>query len=125
MIKSQKALWIIDILTIVFVLIALQSIVVCFKELAYFSLSDKIINSLQDCSFYGWSRMLRDSLGVVVPWSKFLLFLANVYAVIRKIRGMKKKDVSPKSRALIIINLLFITLKLIEFHIWWLGYMSV
>ncbi|MBQ7491576.1 MAG: hypothetical protein IJT76_03110 [Clostridia bacterium] len=126
--KTQKIIWIIDVLTIVFILITLQSGVVCFEEISdspYFSLKEKILLSIQHYGFYGWSEILHNTFGPIVPWSKFLLFIANVYAVIRKIIGMIKKDISLKSRAFIVVNLLFITLKLIEFDNWWAGLMSV
>ena len=123
--KRQKILWIIDVLTIVVLIITLQSIAVGVGELYGPSLKEKVLLSIQLCSACGWSEMLHDSLGAIVPWSKFLLFLANVDAVIRKMIGMKRKDISAKSRAFIVFNLLFIALKLIEFEHWWAGLMGV
>ena len=122
--KREKAIWIIDILTIVFILIALQSIAVGFEEF-FFShpLKERILLSIQLCSVNGWSEILHDSLGAIVPWSKFLLFIANVYAVIRKAFDLSTEDISSKSRGLIVVNLLFIVLKWIEFDSWFTAYM--
>ncbi len=126
--KSQKLLWIIDVLTIIFVFIALQSIAECFEDLsdsAYLSLREVTVKSIQYCGVSGWSEILHEHLGSVVPWSKFLLFCANVYAVIWKAIGIAKKNIPSELAALIIVNLIFIVLKLIEFDNFWAGLMSV
>jgi len=124
--KRQKIIWIIDVLTIVFILIALQSGVVRFEK---FSVSRPLIErislSIQLYSVNGWSGVLYHYLGLVVPLSKFLLFIANIYAVIQKAIGKFKRDISPTSKWLIIVNLLFITLRLIEFAGVWESWMGI
>ena len=126
--KSQNVLWIIDVLTIIFVLIALQSIAVCFVELSNsesLPLKEVIFASIKYCGISGWSEILHDYLGPIVPWSKTLLFFANIYAVILKLIGIIRRTIPTKRFAFIVINLLFIVLKLIEFDSFLTALMSV
>ena len=125
--NKSKILWIIDALTIIFLIIQIQSTIARISPEHYwhYPLKEQLYDSIYLYTVHGWSEVLHDCLGSIVPWSKFLLFFANIYAVIWKIIGTIKRNVSSKSRVFIIVNLVFIVLKLIEFDGFLSGWMSV
>ena len=63
--KEQRTIWIIDVLTIVLLIITLQSIAVGFEEFfkeSFFyrsPLGERILISIQLCSICGWLGVLR------------------------------------------------------------------
>lgn len=128
MVKNKsRVLLIIDVLTSVFLVIQVVSMISYITPEIYwhYPLKEQLFHSLSLYTVVGWSEVLHDCLGSIVPWSKTLLFFANIYAVIWKIIGTIKRNVSPKSRVFIIVNLVFIVLKLIEFDSFLTGLMSV
>ena len=111
--KNRNTLWIIDALTVIFIVIQVQSTISYCKTWQHW------YHPLAAYKIDGWADVLHNCFGFVVPWSKFLLFCANVYAVIRKAMGIAKKSIPSRLAVLIILNLIFIVLKLIEFYFEW------
>lgn len=128
MVKNKsRVLLIIDVLTLSFLIIQIQSIIACKMRVSEssYTYGKSILDILQLYKYYGWSEILNDYLGQIVPWSKTLLFFANIYAVILKLIGIIRRTIPTKRFAFIVINLLFIVLKLIEFDSFLTALMSV
>ena len=125
--NRSKILWSIDTLTIIFLIIQVVSMFSYIKPENYwfYPLKEQLFHSLSLYTVVGWSEVLHNHLGAVVPWSKTLLFFANIYAVILKLIGIIRRTIPTKRFAFIVINLLFIVLKLIEFDSFLTALMSV
>ena len=116
--KKKKALLIINILTIVFSVIRIQSMVAFIRpeHFSHYPLKEQIINSFSLYTAVGWANRLLLTFGVFASLSKFALFWANIYAVIAESKGVANKSLPPKFVGLILVKLLFIALSLVRIH---------
>ena len=125
--RRRRVLLVIDILTIAFIIIQIQSMVSYFRPENYYHypFEEQLYDSFRLYVVAGWSDILHDTFGRLVPLTKFSLFLASIYAVIAETVGIVKKNLSTKFVVLILVKLLFITLSLIRFDTYLTHLMSV
>ena len=117
--KKRKALRIINILTIVLIVIQIQSMIAAIKpeNFSFFPFKEQVIKSFVYFMYAGWSDILMRTFSIFYPLSRFLVFLASIYAVLAETIGIVKKDLPPKFVGWILLKLLFIALSLV-----WIDY---
>ncbi len=113
-------LWLIDILIIIFLVVQIQSMIsnVDSSIFEFYSLKKQISDSRFYYVFSGWAETLRSNFGTVYDSAKFLLFGADIYLIMKKIRLIIKKDIGKYLIYLLFLDSLFAYLKITEFFHW-------
>ena len=117
--KKRKVLRIIDTLTIVLIVIQIQSMLAYFtpENFYHYPFKEQLVDSFSLFMAAGWSDILFGIFSIFYPLSRFLVFLASIYAVLAETIGIVKKDLPPKFVGWILLKLLFIALSLV-----WIDY---
>ena len=116
--KTRKKLLIINVLTIAFILIQIQSMIAYINPENYYfyPFEEQLKDSFRLFATKGLSLIFLYCFGYTFLLTKFLLFFASIYAVFVETIGIVKKNLSPKYFLLILVKLLFIVLSLIRFE---------
>lgn len=125
--RTRTTLLVVDLLTIILVIIHIQSAIVAYIH--YSNLpswpGNLITESVKKYVYYGWADVLHAQFGSFIKWLKIVLFFANIYAVIKKLILIFKKMIDLRLALLVLLNLLFIGLKVLEALWVWEMWMSV
>ncbi len=113
-------IWIIDTLIIIFLVVQIQSMIsnVDSAIFEFYSPKEQVLDSRFYYVFSGWADTLRSSFGIVYDSAKFLLFGADIYLIVKKIKLITRKDIGRYSMYLLFPDSLFAYLKITEFFHW-------
>ena len=127
--KTIRTLMLIDSLTLIFIIIQIQSIVAAYihfsKSTFWSNEYDIYISSIEVYTGFGWAAVLKTQFGSFIKWMKIFLFFANIYVVIKKLILVFKRTIASRVAFSIFINLLFMGFKVAEAFWVWEMWMSV
>lgn len=125
--RTRTTLLAVDLLTLILVIIHIQSATatyIHYSNLPYSWPGNLITESVTWYVYYGWADVLHAHFGSF-KWLKIVLFFANIYAIIKKLILIFKKIIDLRLALLVLLNLLFIGLKVLEALGVWEMWMSV
>ena len=118
--KKKGFLFVVDILSIILLMIQLESTIVFIMEsssyLQYFPWDDYF----DLYSIFGISDMIRrSSYDQVYIWIVFIIYFLSFYVIVVKIKDIRKKElIHGACKWFIVTNILFVLLKTIEYYIY-------
>ncbi len=123
--KTKYALLFVDVFTFLLILIQTQSSIVRLVKFIDQPLWEILKENFSRYTYYGLASVLNTRLGSFITLMKVFLFFANIYAVIKKLILIFKKMIDLRLALLVLLNLLFIGLKVLEALGVWEMWMSV
>ena len=121
--KKKGFLFVVDILSIILLMIQLESTIVFIMESSSYLQNFTWDDYFDLYSIFGISDMIRrSSYDQVYIWIVCIIYFSSFYVIVVKIKDIRKKElIHGACRWFIVTNILFVLLKTIEFYIH-LGY---
>ena len=121
--KKKGFLFVVDILSIILLMIQLESTIVFIMERSSYLQNFTWDDYFDLYSIFGISDMIRrSSYDQVYIWIVCIIYFSSFYVIVVKIKDIRKKElIHGACRWFIVTNILFVLLKTIEFYIH-LGY---
>ena len=121
--KKKGFLFVVDILSIILLMIQLESTIVFIMESSSYLQNFTWDDYFDLYSIFGISDMIRrSSYDQVYIWIVFIIYFLSFYVIVVKIKDIRKKElIHGAYRWFIVTNIFFMLLKTIEFYIH-LGY---
>lgn len=121
--KKKGFLFVVDILSIILLMIQLESTIVFIMESSSYLQNFTWDDYFDLYSIFGISDMIRrSSYDQVYIWIVFIIYFLSFYVIVVKIKDIRKKElIHGAYRWVIVTNIFFMLLKTIEFYIH-LGY---
>ena len=116
---KNKVIHFVDILTVIFLSIQIQSTIVFIMESSSYLQNFTWDDYFDLYSIVGISDMIRrSSYDQVYIWIVCIIYFSSFYVIVVKIKDIRKKElIHGCYRWFIVINILFMLLKTIEFYI--------
>ena len=116
---KKKVMLIVDTLIVIFLSIQIQSTIVFIMESSSYLQNFTWDDYFDLYSIFGISDMIRrSSYDQVYIWIVCIIYFSSFYAIVVKIKDIRKKElIHGCYRWFIVINILFMLLKTIEFYI--------
>ena len=120
---KNKVIHFVDILTVIFLSIQIQSTIVFIEERFSYLQNYEWSDYFDLYSIFGISDMIRrSSYDQVYIWIVCIMYFSSFYVIVVKIKDIRKKElIHGAYRWFIVTNIFFMLLKTIEFYIH-LGY---
>ena len=117
--KKKGFLFVVDILSIILLMIQLESTIVFIMESSSYLQNFTWDDYFDLYSIVGISDMIRrSSYDQVYIWIVCIIYFSSFYVIVVKIKDIRKKElIHGCYRWFIVINILFMLLKTIEFYI--------
>ena len=117
--KKKGFLFVVDILSIILLMIQLESTIVFIMESSSYLQNFTWDDYFDLYSIFGISDMIRrSSYDQVYIWIVCIIYFSSFYVIVVKIKDIRKKElIHGCYRWFIVINIFFMLLKTIEFYI--------
>ena len=117
--KKKGFLFVVDILSIILLMIQLESTIVFIMESSSYLQNFTWDDYFDLYSIFGISDMIRrSSYDQVYIWIVFIMYFLSFYVIVVKIKDIRKKElIHGACRWFIVTNIFFVLLKTIEFYI--------
>ena len=118
--KKKGFLFVVDILSIILLMIQLESTIVFIMESSSYLQNFTWDDYFDLYSIFGISDMIRrSSYDQVYIWIVFIMYFLSFYVIVVKIKDIRKKElIHGACRWFIVTNILFVLLKTIEYYIY-------
>jgi len=117
--KKKGFLFVVDILSIILLMIQLESTIVFIMESSSYLQNFTWDDYFDLYSIFGISDMIRrSSYDQVYIWIVCIIYFSSFYVIVVKIKDIRKKELIHGCYLwFIVINILFVLLKTLEFYI--------
>ena len=118
--KKKGFLFVVDILSIILLMIQLESTIVFIMESSSYLQNFTWDDYFDLYSIFGISDMIRrSSYDQVYIWIVCIIYFSSFYVIVVKIKDIRKKElIHGACRWFIVTNILFVLLKTIKYYIY-------